>query len=48
MRIYVMNIEWVFMMEENSDEINHVFYLDIYPYISCICLSKTTWLDYSS
>lgn len=31
MRMYVINKDWVFMIEENNDQINHVFYLDIYP-----------------
>lgn len=32
MRIYVMNEKWVFMVGENNDPVNHVFYLDIHPY----------------
>lgn len=31
--MYVMNKECVFMVEENKDQINHVSYLEIYPYI---------------
>lgn len=31
MRIYVMDKEWVFMVEENNDQINPVFCLDINP-----------------
>jgi hypothetical protein len=31
MRIYGMNKEWLFIVEENNDWINPVFYLDIEP-----------------
>lgn len=32
MWVCVMNKEWLFMVEENNDQINHVFCLAIYTF----------------